>query len=88
MIGERRLRMKHLTGALAILSLFAAVPALASDISSDRHFAETKAAQARAASEARRVRSPEVNEVKKESSACRCAKSDVHDEARAEPHGR
>jgi hypothetical protein len=86
MIGERRLRMKHLTGTLAILSLFAAVPALASDISSDRHFAETKAA--RTVSEARRVRSPEVNEGNKEKCACRCAKSDVHDSVRAEHGGR
>ena len=35
--------MKHLANALAVLSLFAAAPAFASDVSSDRDFAETRA---------------------------------------------
>ncbi|WP_242344629.1 hypothetical protein [Anaeromyxobacter terrae] len=66
--------MKHLTSALAILSLFAAAPALASDVSSDRHFAETKAAQSRKGTTDGHVAPSQ--EVKKESCArCSCAKS-------------
>ena len=40
--------LKQLASALAVLSLFAGAPAFASDVSSDRHFAETKALQSRA----------------------------------------
>ena len=45
--------MKHLANALAVLSLFAAAPAFASDGPSDRDFAETRALQSRASQSSR-----------------------------------
>lgn len=83
--------MRHLTSALAVLSLFAATPAFASDVSSDRHFAETKASQARALQSLRatteaQTYSPQVN-TESSASRCSCARSDDSQAVRAEPGG-
>ena len=80
--------MKHLTSALAVLSLFAAAPAFASDVSSDRQFAETKALQSsRTTTEAQAPDSPHVK-TKSCASRCSCARSDDPQAVRAEPGGR
>jgi hypothetical protein len=80
--------MKHLTSALAIASLLVAVPALASDISSDRYFAEKKASASQRATP--QMPTADAPEVKGESyaSRCTCARSDGSKAARAEPGGR
>jgi outer membrane lipoprotein-sorting protein len=84
--------MKHLASALAVLSLFAAAPAFASDVSSDRHFAETKALQSRALQSLRtttEAQVPDSPQVKTKSCAsrCSCARSDDPQAVRAEPGG-
>lgn len=82
--------MKHLASALAILSLFAAAPALASDISSDRQFAKTKAMQSRAlqslsaTTEAQSPDSPKVNAMP---CACSCSRGSDPQVTRGEPGG-
>jgi hypothetical protein len=82
--------MKHLVSALAMMSLFTAAPAFASDVSSDRHFSETKAVQSRALESLRattdaQTNSPSVNEKR---CACSCARSDDLGVRRGEPGGR
>ena len=82
--------MKHLASALAMLSLFAAAPALASDISSDRHFAETKAMQSRALQSLRattEAQSPDSPQAKKQPCACSCSRSEDPQMIRGEPGG-
>lgn len=79
--------MKHLTRALALLSLFAAAPAFASDVSSDRHFTETKSAQARSLQSLRTTAetpraSPRDN---RERCACSCPRSADAQALRGEP---
>lgn len=71
--------MKHLIRALTLLSLFAAAPAFASDVSSDRQFTETKSAQARALQSLRTTAEPSRASPRdnKERCACSCARSDV-----------
>ncbi len=82
--------MKHLANALAVLSLFAAAPALASDTSSDRQFAETKAMQSRAlqslraTTEAQSHDSPNVTSMP---CACSCSRSSDPQVTRGEPGG-
>jgi hypothetical protein len=83
--------MKHLTSAFAVLSLFATAPAFASDVSSDRQFAETKALQLRALQSIRATttaQAPASTEDTKDCARCNCARSDVPRAARAEPGGR
>jgi hypothetical protein len=82
--------MKHLANALAVLSLFAAAPAFASDVSSDRDFAETRALQSRASQSSRtttEAQGPHSQKVKAENCAsrCVCARSDDPQAVRAEP---
>jgi hypothetical protein len=77
--------MKHLVSALAMLSLFAAAPALASDISSDRQFAETKAMQSvRPTTEAQ---SHDPRQVNKLPCACSCSRGSDPQVTRGEPGG-
>jgi hypothetical protein len=87
-IGRKRIPMKHLANALAVLSLFAAAPAFASDVSSDRDFAETRALQSRALQSSRtEAQGPNSRKVKAENRAsrCGCARSDDPQAVRAEP---
>jgi hypothetical protein len=81
--------MKYLVSTLAMVSLFTATPALASDVSSDRHFTESKALQARALEslKAPAAQGPAAP-AKQARCACSCAMGGVDSEGtRAEPGG-